>query len=82
MRFDARVYLREGADRAGNRAGGDFLARGRDDEPIEATERWIKRHAGPIEQFRGLVTQARNSGAVTAPMLAQVASQARNLLNR
>jgi hypothetical protein len=28
MRFDARVDLREGADRAGNRAGRDFLARG------------------------------------------------------
>ena len=32
MRFDARVYLRERADRAGNRAGSDFLARGR--QPI------------------------------------------------
>ena len=28
MRFDARVDLGEGADRAGDGAGGDFLARG------------------------------------------------------
>ena len=28
MRFDARIDLREGADRAGDGAGGDFLARG------------------------------------------------------
>ena len=32
MRFDARIDLREGADRAGNRAGRDLLARG--DQPF------------------------------------------------
>jgi glutamate dehydrogenase len=60
----------------------DFLARDRDGEPIESIERWIHRHRARIEQFRGLINQARNAGVVTAPMLAQVASQARNLLTR
>jgi len=35
-----------------------------------------------IEQFRELVDRARREGAVTASMLAQIASQARILLAR
>jgi glutamate dehydrogenase len=60
----------------------EFLARVRDDDPVGTTERWIERHGARIEQFRKLIAQARTAGAVTAPMLAQVAAQARILLTR
>jgi glutamate dehydrogenase len=60
----------------------DFLARGRDADPAATTDRWIERHAPRIEQFRKLIAQARSAGAVTASMLAQIASQARILLAR
>jgi glutamate dehydrogenase len=60
----------------------DFVARGREDQPGDTVEKWIARNTLRIEQFRNLVAQARSSGSVTAPMLAQVASQARNLLAR
>ena len=60
----------------------EFLARGRDGDPAGSTERWIERQAPRIEQFRKLIAQARTAGAVTGPMLAQIASQARILLAR
>ena len=60
----------------------DFLGRLRDPDVVESTNKWIQRHASRIEQFRGMVNQARNTGTVTAPMLAQVANQARILLGR
>ena len=60
----------------------EFLARLRDPDLVEATNKWIGRHSARIEQFRRLVGQARGAGAVTAPMLAQIASQARILLGR
>ena len=60
----------------------DFLGRLRDPDPVAATRRWIERLTPRIEQFRRLVGQARSAGAVTAPMLAQIASQARILLGR
>ena len=60
----------------------EFLARGRDGDPVGATDRWIERHAPRIEQFRKLIAQGRAAGAVTGPMLAQIANQARILLAR
>ena len=60
----------------------EFLGRLRDANVVEATNRWIERHEARLEQFRRLVLQARTAGAVTAPMLAQIASQARILLHR
>ncbi|MEO5577733.1 MAG: NAD-glutamate dehydrogenase domain-containing protein [Sphingomicrobium sp.] len=60
----------------------EFLARGRDGDPVGTTERWIERHGARIEQFRKLITQAQSAGAVTTSMLAQIASQARILLAR
>jgi len=60
----------------------DFLGRLRDPDVVESTNNWIQRHASRIEQFRGMVSQARNTGTVTAPMLAQIANQARILLGR
>ena len=60
----------------------EFLARGRDGDPVGTTDRWIDRHAPRIEQFRKLIAQGRAAGAVTGPMLAQIANQARILLAR
>ena len=60
----------------------EFLARGRDGDPLAAVNRWIERQGPRIEQFRKLIFQGRNAGAVTASMLAQIASQARILLAR
>ncbi|MEO7787018.1 MAG: NAD-glutamate dehydrogenase domain-containing protein [Sphingomicrobium sp.] len=60
----------------------DFLGRGRGDDPDASVERWVERNQPRIDQFRRLVARARGSGAVTVPMLAQVASQARILLGR
>jgi glutamate dehydrogenase len=60
----------------------EFLGRLRDTDVVEATNRWIEQHGARLEQFRRLVLQARTAGAVTAPMLAQIASQARILLHR
>ena len=60
----------------------EFLGRLRDPDVVESTNKWIARHSARIEQFRRLVSQARSAGTVTAPMLAQLASQARILLNR
>ncbi|WP_118858516.1 NAD-glutamate dehydrogenase [Sphingomonas mesophila] len=60
----------------------EFLSRSRDGDPSETATRWIERHSARIAAFRKLVDSARNAGAVTAPMLAQLAAQARNLLAR
>ena len=60
----------------------DFLGRLRDPDVVASTNKWIGRHASRIEQFRGMVGKARTSGTVTAPMLAQLANQARILLGR
>ena len=48
----------------------------------DAVEEWIEGHAPRIAQFRALVDRARAAPVTTAPMLAQVASQARVLLSR
>jgi glutamate dehydrogenase len=60
----------------------DFLGRGRGDDPDATVERWVERNQPRIDQFRRLVARARGTGAVTVPMLAQIASQARILLAR
>jgi glutamate dehydrogenase len=60
----------------------DFLGRLRDPDVAASTQRWIDRHGSRIEQFRRFVVEARTAGAVTAPMLAQIANQARILLGR
>ena len=60
----------------------DFLARSRESDPTAAVTKWIERHKARIEQFRLMVNAARSSGAATAPMLAQIANQARILLGR
>ena len=45
-------------------------------------EEWIAKQGPRLEQFRNLIDRARNEGAVSASMLAQIAAQARILLAR
>ena len=50
--------------------------------PGGAVARWAEAQAPAIRQFRAMVARAQASAAVTPAMLAQIASQARNLLGR
>jgi glutamate dehydrogenase len=60
----------------------DFISRVRSEEPDESVDRWVERNPKRIAQFRALVDRAKLAGTVSAPMLAQIASQARILLSR
>jgi glutamate dehydrogenase len=60
----------------------DFLLRIGAKQPDEAVDAWIAAQQARIDQFRALVSRARTEGQVSAPMLAQIASQARILLAR
>ena len=60
----------------------DFLSRRRTKEPDVAVDQWVASQSARIAQFRNLLSRARAEGAVSAPMLAQIASQARILLAR
>ncbi len=60
----------------------DFLHRKRSSEPTEAVDQWVAAQGPRIEQFRRVVERVRNAPATTAPMLAQIATQARVLLGR
>lgn len=51
-------------------------------DPLEQIEQWSARHAAEIAQFRGMIARAQAATPLTAAMLAQIASQARNLLQR
>ncbi len=62
----------------------DFL-RGRvppKGDPAAVIERWAQEQAPAIAQFLGVLTRARAALAVSPAMLAQLATQARNLLAR
>ena len=50
--------------------------------PNAAVESWAERQAAAIQQFRAMVGRAQVAAPVTPAMLAQIASQARNLLGR
>jgi glutamate dehydrogenase len=60
----------------------EFLSDCRGAAVDERVEQWIGEHQPAIEHFRNLVGRARTEGHVTAPMLAQIAAQARILLAR
>ncbi|HEY6868307.1 MAG TPA: hypothetical protein VI199_01005, partial [Novosphingobium sp.] len=51
-------------------------------DPAAGLDQWCNEQAGAIRQFRAMVTRAQGAMAVTPAMLAQIASQARNLLAR
>ncbi|QUL37153.1 NAD-glutamate dehydrogenase domain-containing protein [Erythrobacter sp. JK5] len=65
----------------------DFLRRlmrrktGKDD-PLGAVADWAERNRGAVEQFRSTIVRARARPPIAPAMLAQIASQARNLLER
>jgi glutamate dehydrogenase len=60
----------------------EFLSRRRSGQPDVAVDDWIVEQRARIDQFRHLIGRARAEGHVSAPMLAQVAGQARILLGR
>ncbi|MFZ1741651.1 MAG: NAD-glutamate dehydrogenase domain-containing protein [Pontixanthobacter sp.] len=51
-------------------------------DPAAAVAKWAKDHAAAIGQFRAMITRAQAQTPVAPAMLAQIASQARNLLGR
>ncbi|HUD30290.1 MAG TPA: NAD-glutamate dehydrogenase domain-containing protein [Novosphingobium sp.] len=51
-------------------------------DPLAATEAWGREHVAAINAFRAIVHRAENAVAISPAMLAQIASQARNLLGR
>jgi glutamate dehydrogenase len=58
----------------------EFLSRCRGKDVDDGVEQWVEAHGARIGQFRELVGRARSEGHVSAPMLAQIAGQARILL--
>jgi len=52
------------------------------DDPRGAVAAWADRNAGGVAQFRAMIARAQARPPVGAAMLAQIASQARNLLER
>jgi glutamate dehydrogenase len=60
----------------------EFLSRCRGGEIDAGVEEWIEKQGPRIGQFRELIARARSEGHVSAPMLAQIAGQARILLGR
>ena len=59
----------------------EFLER-RKGDPKEIVDKWVASHGPRIDQFRRTVDRARTASVTTAPMLAQIATQARVLLGR
>ncbi len=65
----------------------DFLRRlsrrkGAKKDPLGAVANWADEHTAAVRQFRGMIGRAKAHPAVSPAMLAQIASQARNLLAR
>jgi glutamate dehydrogenase len=60
----------------------EFLERRKSDDPKAIVDKWVTSQGPRIEQFRRTVERARTAPATTAPMLAQIATQARVLLGR
>jgi glutamate dehydrogenase len=85
-RFDARDQwerlLTAGLARDFEQLRLDFLDRRKGDDPKDAVDQWVAQQAPRIDQFRRIVDRARTAPATTAPMLAQIATQARVLLGR
>jgi glutamate dehydrogenase len=51
-------------------------------DPRGAAQEWAARNAAGVAQFRAMIARAQSRPPVGAAMLAQIASQARNLLER
>jgi glutamate dehydrogenase len=72
MRLD---FLRRAVAIPGKRKGADS-------DPVAAVERWAEAQAGAVRQFRAMIARAQTAVAISPAILAQLASQARNLLTR
>jgi glutamate dehydrogenase len=59
-----------------------FLDRRSGGDPRAVVDQWVREQAPRIDQFRRTVERARTAPVTTAPMLAQIATQARVLLAR
>lgn len=51
-------------------------------DPVRAVEAWGQEHTAAIQQFRSMVGRAQARSPVAPAILAQIASQARNVLGR
>jgi len=60
----------------------EFLERRTSDDPKATVDKWVEDQGPRIQQFRRTVERARTASITTAPMLAQIATQARVLLGR
>ena len=62
----------------------DFLRRrcNRKKGPVEAVEKWLDANADAVKQFDSMIGRAQLSTPVAPAVLAQIAIQARNLLDR
>ena len=61
----------------------EFLSRrARSKAPAECVATWAEQEAASVRAFRSLVGRAQSATPVAPAMLAQIASQARNLLGR
>ncbi|MFM5918409.1 MAG: NAD-glutamate dehydrogenase domain-containing protein, partial [Novosphingobium sp.] len=60
----------------------DFLHRRGGKQAAQAVQAWAESQAQAIAQFRMVITRAQGAMPVAPAMLAQIASQARNLLGR
>jgi glutamate dehydrogenase len=60
----------------------EFLERRKSEDPKDIVDRWVAAQGPRIDQFRRTVDRARAASVTTAPMLAQIATQARVLLAR
>jgi glutamate dehydrogenase len=56
--------------------------KGKKADPAQAVAAWAQGHASTIEQFRSMISRAQGPAPATPAVLAQIASQARNLLAR
>jgi glutamate dehydrogenase len=60
----------------------EFLEKRKSADPAATVLKWVADHGPRIDQFRRTVDRARTASVTTAPMLAQIATQARVLLAR
>jgi glutamate dehydrogenase len=60
----------------------DFLKRRSAKKPVEDTANWLQANSARVAMFKAVVDRARTGSLPTPAMLAQIAGQARVLLNR
>jgi len=76
MRFE---FLRQLAPRTGK---GTATGTETEADPLALIDEWTQRHEGAIRHFRTMIGRAQAATPLSPIMLAQIASQARNLLRR